>query len=199
MGVLIALSDEEGFVQVRVETLVVNADVQVYNLSLLQRAAVWDAMANHLVRRYAKRLRETEVIQRTGIDLSIHAGLEDDAVDLVARDARPHEAGGDVQDLPTELTCRAHGLQLCSFQHWNLFDANALAGACAIRLQRIIGQQNALRHPQLLADKGGSQAARVLVTPELPRRFLQVLRRHLLRLVCRLLENFLTPSIEVLV
>ena len=61
LRVLIALADQEGLVEVRVEAVFVHAHVQVDDISFFDHAAVRDPVADDLVRRHAQRLPEVPI------------------------------------------------------------------------------------------------------------------------------------------
>merc|ERR1711904_199842 len=99
MAILINLANEERLVEVGVVLFVVDTHVEVDDVTILNWSAVGNPVADDLVRRDAHALREPVVVQWAWVDLAVHACLENDSVDLVARHASAHEPRCNVQDL----------------------------------------------------------------------------------------------------
>mmetsp|Transcript_41334 Transcript_41334/g.119637 ORF Transcript_41334/g.119637 Transcript_41334/m.119637 type:complete len:448 (+) Transcript_41334:421-1764(+) len=197
--VLIAFSHEVCLVQVRMEALMVDTDIQIHNVAFLNRSTVGYPMADNLIGRDAHRLREAEVIERTWVNLPVKACLPDHPVDLVARDARTHESGGDVQDLAAQAAGLPHGLQLRTLDDGHLPGALAFGEGDAVGLPRVVGRTPALGHPHLRRDVGRAQGARVLVAPEGLGWPQELLLAHLLSAIGSRLQSFPGPLSKLLI
>mmetsp|Transcript_8056 Transcript_8056/g.16006 ORF Transcript_8056/g.16006 Transcript_8056/m.16006 type:complete len:345 (-) Transcript_8056:153-1187(-) len=114
---LVALSNEEGLVQVSMKSILVNRDVKVHNITFLDGAAIRDSVANDLVGRNAHGLLEVVVVERTRVCATLHAGLVHNAVNLITGDASTHKPRRNVEDLAANLAYLAHLLDLLSRCH----------------------------------------------------------------------------------
>mmetsp|Transcript_68639 Transcript_68639/g.222497 ORF Transcript_68639/g.222497 Transcript_68639/m.222497 type:complete len:337 (+) Transcript_68639:138-1148(+) len=155
LRVFVTLADEESLVEVGVVAVVEDANVQIDDVALLDGAAVRDAVADHLIRRDAHRLRESVVVEGARVDLPINARLVHDAVDLVPRHARLHKSRGDVQHLSAHPAHLPHRQESTPLEDRHLLHANALALGSAVRVQGVVWRQNALRHLQPRGDEPG--------------------------------------------
>jgi hypothetical protein len=61
-------------------------DIDVHNVAVLERAVVGDAVADDAVHRSTNRLRETVVVQVTGVGAATDVSLVGDGVDLIGGD-----------------------------------------------------------------------------------------------------------------
>mmetsp|Transcript_116618 Transcript_116618/g.341335 ORF Transcript_116618/g.341335 Transcript_116618/m.341335 type:complete len:334 (+) Transcript_116618:3-1004(+) len=163
---LVALPDEECLVQIGVEALVINTDVQVHNVAFFDGPAIGDAVANHLVRRHAQRLREAAIIQRTGIQLPLLASFPHHPIDLVTCDSSFHEPGSYVQHLPAQAAYFPHGLKVRPSHHRNRTAGLRLGEGSAFWVQSIVGQTAVGRRLHLRGDVRGTQLAAELVSLE---------------------------------
>ena len=87
-----------------ISSLGVDRDVNVDDVSILNLAEIWDAMANDLVHRSAHGFWEVVVIQRTGIHVPLNASLVNDPINLISRHTNTKCFSGNVQHFPTHGT-----------------------------------------------------------------------------------------------
>mmetsp|Transcript_51905 Transcript_51905/g.105682 ORF Transcript_51905/g.105682 Transcript_51905/m.105682 type:complete len:307 (+) Transcript_51905:231-1151(+) len=115
---LVTVAHQQRLVQVSVVVLSfvlhVHRHVQVYNVAVLDGAAVGDPVANYFVRGDADRLGELVVIEGGGVAVALHARGMHDAIDLIACHTHLDEASRNVEHFAPKAPRQPHPFNVIS-------------------------------------------------------------------------------------
>ena len=81
-------TNEIGLIKITVETILVNSDIKVYNVTVLKRTSVWDSMANDFIDTGAAATRETVVVKGARVGIILNNEVVDSFVDLFSGHSR---------------------------------------------------------------------------------------------------------------
>lgn len=80
--------------------------IKIDDISLLQRPLIGNTMANDFVDTCTYALGELDVVERTGVGVSVNTGLMANCIELIGGDTGFDVGGDEVQDFPSKLRLR---------------------------------------------------------------------------------------------
>jgi len=96
-----------------VESILVDSDIQIDEISVPQGAHIRDTVADDLVDRGATRLFESIVVQGRRVAATLDCCIVNDAVDLVRRNANLDSRYSNVNDLASNLFTKKLVVRTC--------------------------------------------------------------------------------------
>mmetsp|Transcript_49706 Transcript_49706/g.78672 ORF Transcript_49706/g.78672 Transcript_49706/m.78672 type:complete len:300 (-) Transcript_49706:22-921(-) len=180
-------------------SIVENTDIEVDDVSILQRSTIGNTMAYDLICRDANCFGKSVIIERARVNLPINASLIHYTVDLVTCNAFFHVASSYIEHLSSEAAGLSHPLQVLAFQNWNLLRAIPLGEANAVGVSCVVRHQYVLRHLHLRRHESRPQTPRERETIECHVRLQQLFLGLLIGTILRCLERGGNPRAPLLI
>lgn len=138
-GALAYFADAVGLVHIGMETILVHADIQVYDVTFLKGTRVGYSMANALVYRGATTSRKLVIVQGRWISILAYNILVHNLINLFGGDSWSNYCMACVDGTPCYPTRFPYQFDVFSSVNWDLFVRQLLEACVGLACLRVVG------------------------------------------------------------